>query len=266
MEIHAEELTVRCTDGVEMPAFLARPSDAAPHPAILVIHEAWGLNDQIRGVARRYAAEGFVALAPHLFARNGDLMSEANIESVMRMLWSVPPEKRNDPATLGPIMEKATEQQRKVFQFFFLGREGMEGAMVEDLVAGARFLQGLPFVQSANLGVTGFCMGGGLSYQMATVFPLKAAVPFYGANPKPIDSVAGITGAVFGMYAGNDERINAGVPALVEAMVRHRKEFAVRLYKGTNHAFFNEQRPSYDAEAAADAWGLALAFFRKYLR
>lgn len=260
-----EDTKVRCEDGAEMKAFLARPDDDRPHPAILVIHEAWGLNEQIRGVAERYASEGFVALAPDLFVRNGDVMTEENIESAMKLMWSAPAEKRNDPATIRKMMDGATEVQRKVLQVFFLGREAAEETMAGDLLSAVRFLQGLPQVPAGRLGATGFCMGGGLTYQLATLHPLGAAVPFYGANPKPIESVAKIQGPLLGIYAGKDARINAGVPALVEQMLRHNKDFTLKIYPGTDHAFFNETRLTYSPPAAADAWNVAVSFFHQHL-
>jgi carboxymethylenebutenolidase len=266
MEVLGEHVKIRCQDGVELNAYLSRPADTSSHPAIIVIHEAWGLNDQIRGVARRYSEQGYVALAPHLFGRSGDLLTEANIESVMKLMWTVPLEKRNDPGTIQGLMANATEQQKQVFTLFFLGREGMERAMLGDLVSCADYLRSSSHVQGDRIGVTGFCMGGGLAYQLAASYPIKAAVPFYGANPKPIESVAGISGAVLGIYAGNDARINAGIPQLLESMLRNNKDFGIRVFQGMEHAFFNETRPVYDPQRAAEAWKLALSFFNEHLR
>lgn len=265
MNVVSEEVKVPCPDGATMKAFLARPDDAGPHPAIIVIHEAWGLNAQIRGVAERYAEEGFVALAPHLFVRDAEVMTEKNIESAMKRMWTVPPEKRNDPATIQGVMASATDAERQVFRIFFEGRERLEKTMCEDLLALVHYLQGLPHVQGDRLGATGFCMGGGLTYQLATLYPLRAAVPFYGANPRPVDAVSKISGAVLGIYAGNDARINADVPVLVEQMLKHHKDFTLKIYPGKEHAFFNETRPVYDRASAEDAWARAVAFFREHL-
>jgi len=121
-------------------------------------------------------------------------------------------------------------------------------------------------VNCERLGITGFCLGGGLTYQLATEYQFNAAVPFYGANPKPLEAVAKISGPVFGVYAGEDQRINSGVQALVESMIAHKKTFQMKIYQGTQHAFFNEKRPSYNKAAAEDAWTMALAFFDKYLK
>jgi carboxymethylenebutenolidase len=124
----------------------------------------------------------------------------------------------------------------------------------------------LETVEPARLGITGFCLGGGLAYQLATVYPFNAAVPFYGANPKPLEAVAKISGPIFGVYAGEDQRINSGVPALVESMIVHKKTFQMKIYQGMQHAFFNETRPSFNKAAAEDAWAMTLAFFNKYLK
>jgi carboxymethylenebutenolidase len=266
MEITTQEVAIRCADGAAMKAFQARPAAPGKYPAIIVVHEAWGLNEQIRDVAKRYASEGYVTIAPHLFVRQGDLMTEKNIESAMKRMWSVPPEKRGDKETIEALMKTMTETERKVVNVFFLGRESIEKEMAGDLVSAAEFLKSQANVIPDKLGITGFCMGGGLTYQLSTMYPFKAAVPFYGANPKPLDAVAKISGSVLGIYAGEDMRINAEIPALVDAMVKHKRDYGMRLYVGTQHAFFNDTRPVYDRAAAADAWSIALSFFDKHLK
>jgi carboxymethylenebutenolidase len=116
------------------------------------------------------------------------------------------------------------------------------------------------------MGVTGFCLGGGLAYQISTMFPFSAIVPFYGANPKPIEAVEKIAGPVLGIYAGEDDWINSGLAAIVESMIKYKKTFEMKLYKGVQHAFFNETMPTYNKPAAEDAWQKAISFFNKYLR
>jgi len=265
METKDEHTAFNCADGTKMFAFISRPKDGK-HPGIIVIHEAFGLNDQIRGVAKRYAQEGYATIAPNLFTRNGDVMNEKNIESTMRHMWAVPPEKRADPATIQELMSKMSETERKVANIFFLGRDEMEKQMAQDLLDCKSYLQSLDFVLKEKIGIMGFCMGGGLTYQLSTMYPFNASVPFYGANPKPLESVEKISGPVLAFYAGEDERINAGVPSLVEAMVKNKKQFSLKIYKGAQHSFFNETRPSYNKEAASDAWESSLAFFNKYLK
>lgn len=265
MEITSADTGFRCPDETEMTAYLSRPKDSKKHPAIIVIHEAWGLNDQIKGVVRRYAEQGFVAIAPHLFTRYKDVMTESNIERAMKSMFPIPREKRNDPATIQSMMKTMSEAEKKVVEVFFLGREALEKTMSNDLMSCRDFVQSQSFVDGARLGVTGFCMGGGLTYQVSTMYPFSASVPFYGANPKPIDSVANISGPVLGIYAGEDEGVNSGIPALVESMIKHKKSFEMKLYKGAKHAFFNETRPVYDRAAAEDAWARTISFFREHL-
>ncbi|MGB6527349.1 MAG: dienelactone hydrolase family protein, partial [Candidatus Nitrosopolaris sp.] len=108
------------------------------------------------------------------------------------------------------------------------------------------------------------CLGGGLAYQVSTMFPFAAAVVFYGANPKPLEAVAKITSPVLGIYAGEDDSINSGLPAIVESMIKYKKTFEMKLYSGVQHAFFNETMPSYNKSAAEDAWEKAVSFFSKY--
>jgi len=248
-----------------MSALVSRPRDGR-YPGIIVIHEAFGLNEQIRGVAKRYAKEGYITIAPNLFTRNGDIMNEKNVESAMRYMWSIPPNKRGDPATIQELMSKMSETDRKVAAIFFLGREEMEKQMAQDLLDCKDHLQSLDFVVKERLGIMGFCMGGGLTYQLSTMYRFSASVPFYGANPKPLASVESISGPILAFYAGEDERINAGIPTLVEAMVKYKKQFSLKIYKGAQHAFFNETRPSYNREAAEDAWESSLFFFNKNLK
>ena len=268
MEIAQEDLTFKCSDGTDMVAFLSRPKNATERnalPGVIVIHEAYGLNEQIKGVARRYAEKGFVAIAPDLFTRNGDVMNEKNIEDAMRPMWSIPREKRNDPSSIQELMKTMTDTQRRVVEIFFKGREKMEEQMVKDLLSCKDFLQHLTYVNKEKLGVTGFCLGGGLTFQLSTIYPFGACVPFYGANPKPLDSIANVSSPILAFYASEDEGINSGLPSLVEAMVKHKKDFQMKLYKGANHSFFNETRPVYNKEAANDAWENAVSFFNKHL-
>jgi carboxymethylenebutenolidase len=250
-----------------MPAYLSRPSDSVGrHPAIIVIHEAWGLNEQIKGVTRRYANKGFAAIAPNLFTRHSDLLTEKNIASAMIPMFSMPREKRNDPTAIQELMESMSETDRKVVNFFFTGREVFEKVMANDLISCTDYLQNLEFVTRERIGVTGFCLGGGLTYQVSTMFPFGAAVAFYGANPKPLEAVAKITSPVLGIYAGEDDWINSGLPVIVESMVKYKKTFEMKLYSGVQHAFFNETMPTYDKSASEEAWERAVSFFSKYLR
>jgi carboxymethylenebutenolidase len=249
-----------------MAAYLSRPGDSVgPYPAIIVIHEVWGLNEQIKRVTRRCANEGFAAIAPNLFTKNSDLLTEKNIAKAMIPMFSMPREKRNDPTAIQELMENMSETDRKVMNFFVSGREALEKVMANDLISCTDYLQNLEFVTRERIGVTGFCLGGGFAYQVSTMFPFATAVVFYGANPKPIEAVAKISSPVLGIYAGEDDSINSGLPAIVESMIKYKKTFEMKLYSGVQHAFFNETMPSYNKSAAEDAWEKAISFFSKYL-
>jgi carboxymethylenebutenolidase len=271
METKSQSTTFRCSsDGVEMIAYLSQPvssgqQEQQQYPAIIVIHEAWCLNEQIKGVATRYAEQGFVAIAPHLFTRHTDLLTENNIKRAMALMFSIPPEKRNDPSTIENIMKSATETDGKILHFFFSGRDALEKVMADDIISCVNYLTNLEYVKKDRLGITGFCLGGGLAYQLSTMYPFNATVAFYGANPKPLDAVAKTTGPVLGIYAGEDQRINSDVPALVEYMIKYKKDFEMAVYKGAQHAFFNETMPVYDKRAAEDAWKKAVSFFNRHL-
>jgi len=266
MEFLNQTVIFKGFDGADMTTYVASPKSEGRYPAIIIVHEAWGLNEQIKGVANRFAEQGFVSLAPHLFSREKDMLTEQAIEKSMMRIWQIPPEKRNDPAAIQSLMENVSENERKIMNFFFTGRERAEKTMTQDLLCLVNYAKNLETVNKELVGITGFCLGGGLTYQLATEYPFNAAVSFYGANPKPLEAVAKIKCPVFGIYAGEDLRITSGVPTIVESMITHKKTFQMKIYQGTQHAFFNETRPSYNKDAAQDAWTMTLAFFNKYLK
>jgi carboxymethylenebutenolidase len=113
--------------------------------------------------------------------------------------------------------------------------------------------------------MVGFCFGGGVTWLVATQMPeLLAAVPFYGPHP-PVEDVPNIQAAVLAIYAGNDERINQGIPPIEEAMLANGKIYEKVIYPNTDHAFHNDTGPRYNAEAAQDAWSRTLAWFDNYV-
>ena len=265
MEITEDEVTFAGTDGFDISAFIAHPQAEGQYPSILLVHEIWGLNDQIRGVARRYAQEGFGILAPHFFSRY-KACSEPNIRMAMGPVFGLPPEKRGDPDALQELMESMDEGPREVIRILYVEREGMMAKMADDVKDAYDYLCNQLWVKTDKLGVTGFCMGGGLAFQIATELPFGAAVIFYGANPIPVEAVASLSGPVFAIYAGEDARVNAGIPAIIQAMIENKKTFGMKVYAGKMHGFFNEMSSLHDPDAAADAWQLAVAHFNKYLK
>jgi carboxymethylenebutenolidase len=114
--------------------------------------------------------------------------------------------------------------------------------------------------------MTGFCFGGGMTWRAATQIPeLRAAVPYYGPNP-PLEDVPNIHAAVLAHYGGSDARINAGIPAITEAMQQNNKTFQAVVHQGASHAFNNDTSSNYNAQAAQEAWIQTLAWFEKYVR
>jgi carboxymethylenebutenolidase len=208
--------------------FLARPKNAGRYPAVIVIHEIWGVVDHIKDVSRRLANEGYVALAVDLFGKT----------------------------------VSSLEEGRK------LREELSEDRIMGDLKGAFDYLQSLEYVEPKCIGSIGFCMGGGLSLLLACRNKeLAGAVVFYGRNPSPIDLVKNVHCPILGNYAGADMAIKeADISLLKEALTKYGKVFDLKVYPGAPHAFFNDTRESYRPEAAKDAWKRTLDFFKMYLK
>lgn len=215
-------------------AYLSRPKGSGPYPAIVMIHGSRGLDEHMQDVARRYAKQGYVALAPDYLSRHGGTEK------------TVPKGKG-----LRTIREMAPVE-----------------AVIEDTESGFTYLRGVSTVRTDRLGVTGFCWGGESAFACATrIRGLKAAVIYYGRSPKPLDLVKNIEGPVLAHYGGEDKRVNAGIEATVAAMKKYNKSFTYKIYPGAKHAFNEDTRKSrYHPEAAKEAWGRTLQFFKKHLK
>ena len=214
--------------------YVSRPKGSGPHPAIIIIHANKGLTPHIRDVARRFAKEGYVALAPDYFSRHGGT-------------------KKVNPK-FGRI-----KGYRKLVP---------EDNVLEDTESGFTYLRSLSSVRDDRIGVTGFCWGGGMAFSSAArIRGLKAAVIFYGRTPKPIDRVQKIEAPVMAHYGGEDKRINKGLDATVAAMKKYKKPFDYKIYPGAKHSFMSDNRKSrYHPEAAKEAWSRTLVFFGKHLK
>ncbi len=260
-----KDIVITVEDQTKMRAYYAHPDDGKKHPAIIVVHEIWGLDSSIRAIAKRYAEKGYVVLSPDLYHRDAQVLNPKNIEKAMMKFFSVPPEKRNDPETMKNFMDSADPDEKAVVQKIFMARESLELSMVNDLVSCKLYLDKDPNVKPGAIGATGFCLGGGLVFQLATKTDIGATVVFYGANPKPIDAVSKIKGAVMGLYAGEDLGVNRGLSELVGQFVKLKKGFTMKIYPGAVHAFFNHERPTYNKAVADDAWKMATGFFTEHL-
>ena len=247
----------------EMDAFLAVPDGKKVSNFVVVIQEIWGLTDFLKSVAQRIAKLGFAAVAPDLYSRKGQRgkFTQEVIMDAMRPFWSLPADKRRDKAEVEKIMSKLSPEAREIVTLLMFNRDKMEEQMVSDLQSLYRHMDSSGF--NGRRGVIGFCMGGGLAFELSTRIPVDASAIYYGASPKNIEDVGKITGSVLGIYAGEDSGINEGLPDLMKAMLKHKKEWDMKLYPGTYHAFFNHTGMSYNEEASKDAWERTVSFFTK---
>jgi carboxymethylenebutenolidase len=215
-------------NGETMCGYLVQPTGPGPFPAVLVIHENRGLNPYIEDVARRFAAEGFLALAPDGLAPLGGYPG-------------------NDDD--GRQMQARLDQAR----------------LRTDMLNAARFLKAHA-LSSGRLGVTGFCWGGSATNFLATQLgeEMQAGAPFYGAAAETA-AVPRIRAALLIHYAERDARINAMWPAFEAALRAAGVAHEAHVYPGTQHGFHNDSTPRYDAAAAALAWERTVAFFRARL-
>lgn len=218
---------------VTVRAYVAAPQTKERRPAIIVIQEWWGLTDHIKDVARRYAAEGYVAIAPDLYSRLGNALT-------------------TDPGEAGKLMN--TLQQE----------DGLK-----DLNATVAYLKSAPEVDASRLGVTGFCMGGSYALMLPCVSrDIKAAVPFYGQVPNPDAPLEQLVAPVLYIYGEDDGWITkADVQRLATGFKKYRKSGEIKTYSGAPHAFFRDtDKAVYRPEAAKDAWTRATAFFKQHLQ
>lgn len=212
-------------------AYLARPKAGGPSPGVIVIHENRGLLEHFKDVCRRFAKIGYAALAVDLASAEGGTAKFTDSAQVTAILGRTPPEQ-----------------------------------MVAMLNAGVRYLQGQSQVRRDRIGAMGFCFGGGMTWRLATQnAELKAAVPFYGSNP-PLEDVPKIKAAVLAVYGALDSRINAGIPAIRDAMQKAGVVHEIITYPNAGHAFFNDTGANYNATAAQEAWAKTTAWFEKYLK
>ncbi len=214
-----------------MMGYLARPKEGGPNPAVLVIHENRGMQPHFPDVTRRYALQGYTALSVDLLSRKGGTGAFAD-----------------------------SDQARDAL------REIARGDFLIDLNASVDYLQTLSHVRPDRIGVTGFCFGGGLTWLMSVRNQeIAAAAPFYGSAP-PLDEVPNLNVPVLGIYGGDDQRINSGVPDLEAALQQHGKDYRVITYPGAGHAFFNDTGQRYHQGAANAAWQEVLGWFAKHLK
>jgi carboxymethylenebutenolidase len=238
--LEAGEIRIPAVGG-EIPGYRAMPAEGGPFPVVLVVQEIFGVHEHIQDVCRRFAKLGHLAIAPELYARQGDVRSMTDVQEIVSKVVS----KVSDAQVLSDLDAAVA----------FAGRSGRGDA--------------------ARLAITGFCWGGRITWLYAAhSAKLKAGVAWYGrlASPpdalhpkQPIDVAGALRAPVLGLYGGAD----AGIP--IETVERMRE--ALRTAGGTSeivvypdapHGFFADYRPSYRADAAADGWRRLLAWFEQH--
>ncbi len=236
----AGEVKVPTKDG-EMPAYRAMPEGTGPFPTMVVIEEIFGVHEYIKDICRRYAKLGYLAIAPELFARQGDPL-HADVKTIIT-----------------DIVPKVPDEQA-----------------MADLDATVAYAKATGKADTTRLGATGFCWGGRMIWLYARHDPhLKAAVAFYGilggkASPpsalkptNPVDFGHDVTVPVLGLYGGHDDNIPPELIAEMQGELKGTKSRIV-VFPDAPHGFFADYRPSYRPEAAKDAWAQAQAWFREH--
>jgi len=207
--------------------YLAVPDGPGPHPGVVVIHEAYGLNKNIKGIGRRLAGAGYVALAVDLFGGRNRVVCMTRFMTGM-----------------------------------LAGSPNRYG--VGDLKDALTVLSAMPEVDPKRVGAIGFCMGGGFAIAWAcTDSRLRAIAPFYGSNPRPLDAARRMC-PVVGSYPEKDFSAGSG-RALDKALAGFGIERDIKIYPGARHSFFNDSGRAYDKAAAEDSWQRVITFFGEHL-
>lgn len=216
------------SDGETVSGFLVTPEGKGPFPAIIVIQEWWGLNDQIKNEARKLAKEGYVTLAVDLY--RGKVTTDP--EEAHELLRGLP-----------------------------------EDRAVRDLLSAVSYLKTLPNVKKDKIGSIGWCMGGGYSLSLAINSPdIAACVIYYGRLVTDKNQLGRINASVIGFFGDEDRGIPpSSVRAFEDDMKALGKDVIVDIYPGAGHAFANEEKPSYNPKAARDSWEKTLIFFNQKL-
>ena len=237
--LEAGEVEIPTPDGA-IAAYRAAPATGGPFPTVLVVQEIFGVHEHIKDICRRFAKLGFLAVAPELYARQGDVSQMKDFSEIISKVVSKVPDKQV-MADLDAAVDWA-------------GKHGGD---------------------TARLGVTGFCWGGRIVWLYAAHNPLlKAGVAWYGRldaakddlHPaNPIDLVAKLESPVLGLYGGADQGIpNDLVAAMQKNLAEAKNPSEIVLYPDTPHGFYADYRPSYREEQAADGWKRLLAWFKQH--
>jgi carboxymethylenebutenolidase len=239
MDVTGSTVQLNSSDG-KMEAYVAQPKDGGTYPGIVVIQEAFGVNDHIRKVTERIAAEGYVAIAPDVYHRESErVISYAEMPKAIAALQRV-----QDPKAM------------------------------DDVGAAIAHLKSQGNVKASSIGVTGFCMGGRLTYLTAAHHnkDVKCAVPYYGGgipmgNPSPLARTGEITCPLYLFFGAKDQLIPMDhVGQINTALTTSHVPFQMKIYPEAGHGFFCDDRGSYHEASAKDAWEKTKTFFAQHLK
>jgi carboxymethylenebutenolidase len=232
-----------------IPVYITCPKGSEPRPAVILIHEVWGLNDHIKSIADRLCKEGFLVLAPDLLAHTQ--MEKALNPSLQKVIFD---EK-----------EKLKHQTEIRAMWTPLKSSGFAKEAINKLRACFDYLINQKDIQ--KIGVMGFCFGGTYSFNLTIVEPeLAAAVAFYGHFDHTDEELDLIQTPIMAFYGEKDTDLTKSLPDLTRRMKSAEKEFNYKIYPNCRHAFFNDTNElTYNKEAAQDAWNLALKFLNEQL-
>jgi carboxymethylenebutenolidase len=234
----AGEVKVPVSDG-EIPAYRAMPAKGGPFPTVLVVQEIFGVHEHIKDVCRRFAKLGYFAIAPEMYARQGDVSKLDKFPDILKIVSQVP-----------------------------------DKQVMADLDAAVGYAKATGKADTSKLAITGFCWGGRIVWLYSAHNPnVKAGVAWYGRivgqasplQPKhPIDLAADLKAPVLGLYGGADDGIPvATVEKMREALKAAGKPGEIIVYPDTPHGFHADYRPTYRKEQAEDGWKKLLAWFKK---
>lgn len=238
-DLEAGEVKIPVKDG-EIPAYRAMPASGENFPVVLVVQEIFGVHEHIQDICRRFAKLGYLAIAPEMFARQGDVSQLSDIQEIRKIVAKVPDEQ-----------------------------------VMSDLDAVVAWAKKSSKGNTEKLGITGFCWGGRVVWLYAAHNPnVKAGVAWYGRfvgdatplTPKhPIDVAADLKVPVLGLYGGKDELIpNETVEKMRQALESGKSGSEIIVYDDAPHGFHADYRPTYRKEAAEDGWERLLDWFKQH--
>jgi carboxymethylenebutenolidase len=217
------------SQGGDLTSLLALPPGAGPFPAVVVIHESFGLNDDIKDVTRRFAGEGYAALGVDLFSNGPRLVCMA-----------------------------------RFFSGLFLN--SLDHSGIRGLRASLDYLAGRPEVDAGRVGAVGYCLGGSFAIAWACGDDrLRAIAPYYAQNPRPLGAVERLC-PVVGSYPTGDPISTSDGRKLDAELGRQGIEHDIKHYPGAGHSFFNQTSRRYNEAAAEDSWRRVLAFFEERVK